>query len=89
MAGTRLPEDKIEYVMEAVDRGGEALNFADYLFLRKTNLAWKECAIDDKLAKNRVNCALAITSPGKTMYLPDSKYVFDLGWVLKEGVSDG
>jgi len=23
------------------------INFADYMFFRKTNLAWKKCAMDD------------------------------------------
>jgi hypothetical protein len=27
--------------------GSGFINFADYMFFRKTNLAWKKCAMDD------------------------------------------
>jgi len=43
------------------------LNFADYLFLRKANLAWKECADDSGISSRNMNCALHYTSPGEIM----------------------
>jgi hypothetical protein len=34
------------------------LNFADYLFLRKANLAWKECASEGSIGGRNMGCAL-------------------------------
>jgi hypothetical protein len=36
-------------LIECFDRWNQdsEINFADYLFLRKANLAWKECASED------------------------------------------
>jgi hypothetical protein len=39
------------------------MNFADYVFLRKLNLAWKKCATDGHLTKKSVNCAFEIAVP--------------------------
>jgi hypothetical protein len=47
-----LKADRAEDVMNYLDRGRSMkLNFADYIFLRKANLAWKECATDKGLSK--------------------------------------
>lgn len=50
----RLGEDDIQELAAAFDRfdnefialGGQ-MNFADYIFLRKANLAWNECTRDN------------------------------------------
>lgn len=49
------------------------LNFADYIFLRKANLAWKECATDEGLSKLKMGCSLEITAPGRTLDLPEGR----------------
>jgi hypothetical protein len=47
-------------MIETFDRFNDEnkLNFADYLFLRKTNLAWKECASEGSIGSRNMGCAL-------------------------------
>jgi len=54
----------------------EHLNFADYMFLRKTHLAWKKCAIDDRLSYKNMDCAIYVVVPGRRLDLPDTNEVF-------------
>ena len=34
------------------------INFADYMFFRKANLAWKECASETGIGYHAMSCAL-------------------------------
>jgi hypothetical protein len=44
---TKLTKDDIPYVINALDRNDKTnLTFIDYVFLRRVNLAWKECTTD-------------------------------------------
>ncbi len=62
-----LNEEQIRDLCNAFDRfdneylllGGQ-INFVDYLFLRKANLAWKECTRDNEISVNQMPCALDI-----------------------------
>lgn len=72
--------------MSYLDRGkAMRINFADYIFLRKANLAWKECAADAGLSKLKVACALEIAAPGRTLDFPEGKQVFDLALMFRNG----
>jgi len=53
----------------ALDRWSDdpQINFADYLFLRKANVAWDECAGEGGIGSRNVNCALHFTSPFKVL----------------------
>jgi len=62
------------------------LNFADYIFLRKCNLAFKTCADEGGIGARRLPCALAITSPnGKILSVADTAEVFSLVFILQTG----
>lgn len=61
------------------------INFADYMFLRKTNLAWKKCAMDDQISRKNMGCAMTVAVPGRRLYLPDSTELFDMGVLLFKG----
>jgi len=37
------------------------------MFLRKANLAFKECATEANIGARNMPCALAITSPGRLL----------------------
>jgi hypothetical protein len=46
-------------VIESLDRApGDKINFADYMFIRKANLAWKECARNDRIDRRKMACAI-------------------------------
>jgi len=60
--------------MDQIDRGRDLLvNFADYIFLRRVNLAWEECSSSEGLSKTKINCAFEITAPGRTLDFPEAK----------------
>lgn len=50
----------------------------DYIFLRRASFAWKECSVDDRLNKRRMECAISATTPQKRKFLPVSNQVFDI-----------
>jgi len=58
--GIRAQPEDYEELLEYFDRfnHGNQLNFADYLFLRKANLAWKECASEIGIGFHAMSCAL-------------------------------
>jgi len=39
------------------------MNFADYVFLRKLNVAFHKCTVDNKFSKKAVGCAIEIAVP--------------------------
>jgi hypothetical protein len=69
--GFHLDEEiaDMEFLIAQFDRFNQEnnLNFADYMFLRKSNLAFKHCASEDGIGSRNMPCGLAITSPGRLM----------------------
>jgi len=66
------------------------INFAEYMFIRKTNLAWRKCARDGKITRKLMSCAISVAVPGRRMYLPDATELFDIAVTVYNGtpVSD-
>jgi len=58
--GIHVQAEDYEELLECFDRfhNGNQLNFADYLFLRKANLAWKECTSEPGIGFHAMSCAL-------------------------------
>lgn len=52
-------------------------NLMDFLFIRRVYTAYNECFVDEKLNKQRMSCALRITTPSKRSFLPASNQVFN------------
>ena len=65
-------------ILETLARDEKKINFADYIFLRRAAFAWKECSVDDRLAKRRMECALGATTSQKRKFLPVSNQVFNV-----------
>jgi len=58
--GIHIDPKDYEELLEYFDRfnNGNQLNFADYMFFRKANLAWKECASENGIGFHAMSCAL-------------------------------
>ena len=65
-------------ILETLTRDEKKINFADYIFLRRAAFAWKECSVDDRIAKRRMECALSATTAQKRKFLPVSNQVFNV-----------
>jgi hypothetical protein len=80
----KLPDNqKVEdAVFETLSRDDKKINFADYIFLRRISFAWKECSVDDRIAKRRMECALSATTALKRKFLPVSNQVFNVAIML-------
>jgi len=61
------------------------LNFADYLYWRKTNLAWHECSNESYMGVKGVNCACHIISPGHILQVIEAKTVYELATAIRSG----
>jgi len=55
------------------------------MFFRKTNLAWKECSVNNRISKINMVCAMAVAVPGRRLYLPDAKQLFDIALIIFNG----
>lgn len=77
-------------MIEAFDRWNQEskLNFADYLFWRKSHLAWKVCGSENSLSSRKMNCALHITAPGRIQQIIDGKDCFRLANIIKGGTQN-
>lgn len=83
---TKLTKDDIPDVINSLDRNAKTnLTFIDYLFLRRVNLAWKECTTDFKLSVAKLDCALEVTVPGRRVDLPEADQVFQVLAFVKAG----
>ena len=70
---TKLTKDDVPEVINSLDRNNKTnLTFVDYIFLRRVNLAWKECTTDFQLSVAKLDCALEITVPGRRVDLPEA-----------------
>lgn len=71
------PEDVLLHALNREDE--KKANFMDYVFLRRASFAWRECSVDNRLNKRRMECALSATTPQKRKFLPVSNQVFNIG----------
>jgi len=66
------------------------LNFADYVFLRRLNLAWLKCSIDKKISKKQIGCSVEITVPTRRLIIPETTELFNIAQIIKYGaLNDG
>ena len=73
-------------MIRGLDRTEENfLNLADYVFLRRVNLAWSQCTADGKLSVLKANCAMRICVPGKTIDYAESKNLLGIIYFMHNG----
>lgn len=59
------------------------------MWLRKVNLAWKECSSELALSSRNINCAVRISSPGKILQQVEASELYKLACVIKDGKVNG
>lgn len=81
-----LTKDNATQVLEILDKKGiNETNFADYIFLRRVNLAWAKCGGGTSLSKYNLPCALKIVVPGWIASDTESEMLINMDQVLKNG----
>jgi hypothetical protein len=50
--------DLDEKIMRILYEMRKKINLADYVFVRRVNLAWNKCSIDNDLSRLNMDCAL-------------------------------
>jgi hypothetical protein len=80
----RYEEKKYELLMEVVSTRGKAdINFSDYLFIRRSLFAWKECHSNSKyIAMSAFKCALRTAVPNKYHLKIDHDRIYKSGLKL-------
>jgi len=62
-----LPEESDENfvpnLFSFMSDGDGVMNFADYVFIRRLNVAWKKCAIDGVFSRKTFGCGMEIAVP--------------------------
>ena len=64
-------------------RTEDKLNFADYILLRRINLAWQQCAVQDQLTRTQLSCGLSIIVPSRRVDSVFSVKLFEFGLALQ------
>ena len=73
-------------VLRGLDRIVEKyLNLADYIFLRRVNLAWTTCTSEQTLSVFKASCAMRICAPGRTIDYSESKVLLNIIYFMKTG----
>jgi len=91
LQGFHIEGEDIDFLIQQFDRwtNENNLNFADYMFFRKANLAMKDCADEFGMGARNMPCALAITSPGKLLSQQDCIQVYQLASIIENGQGSG
>ena len=77
--GSANSEESAKMIIKAINRDYEGkINLMDYIFLRRLTMAWKECSVDNRLNKARMECAITITTPKITKFLPVANQIFNI-----------
>lgn len=65
-------------------------NLIHYIFLRRLNVAWKQCGEGSSLSPTQINCALAITVPRtQTLEAASEKAIYRSAIILVNGYDNG
>lgn len=62
-----MSADNVTSLLELLDRTdepGSQFSFGDYVFMRRVNLGWNDCAGGVHMSRIMVPCGLKITVPG-------------------------
>ena len=65
--------DEMEIALDIVDivsRGRKKINFADYMVIRRSQVAWERCSDKQGLSKLRFLCAVQVALPYENTYDP-------------------
>lgn len=74
LRGFRGKDDSYTEMFQQVDRdGSEGLNFAEYLFLRKTASAWRQCASQSEMNYSELACAFRVIGDQSSITLGEAK----------------
>jgi len=67
-------------LINAIDHDEDGLmNFAEYLFLRKSAVAWRKCVSGDLMTENDVKCALEMAANAKIVKPEQAYKIMDAG----------
>jgi hypothetical protein len=81
-------EDKIKLLAHYMDTND--FNIIHYVYLRRVNVAWKECSEGFHLSPTRLTCALSVTFPRtKKLDASDEKALFRCAIILSYGFDRG
>lgn len=61
------------------------LTFADYLFIRRANTAFEECAPAHLMSVAKIDCGLHVTVPARRIDLPEARQILQVRYFLKNG----
>jgi hypothetical protein len=77
-------EAEVKHLVYLLDHN--EVNLVGFLFIRRLNHAWGVCSAGPLLSANRLQCALAITSPRtKSIGSSEEKSFFSSAVILYEG----
>jgi hypothetical protein len=81
-------DKRIELLAHYMDTND--FNLIHYIYLRRVNVAWKECSEGFQLSPTRMNCALAVVFPRtKKLEASDEKSLFKSAIILSYGFDRG
>jgi len=70
-------KENVSLCMEVLNTGEKKTNFAGYMYLRRSALAWRECVEQNKdMGMGNFGCAISIATMGKTKSMSDPTTAF-------------
>ena len=78
-------------LINMLDRSNQkSINLLNYIFLRKANLAWKQCSKNARISSGEIGCGLGVIANAKNNFAvhpSQFQMTFDLGMQLNRGLN--
>ena len=73
-------------IVDIISKGKKKINFADYMVIRRSQVAWEKCADKQGLGKIRFNCAVQVAIPYDSSYEPlEVNNLFETAVLINRG----
>lgn len=81
-----LKESDAVKVFELINKDDDNLfNFADYMYLRRVNIGWGDCAGGTIMSRIQIPCGMKIVVPGLIATEQDVKMIMDIVMAFTTG----
>lgn len=84
----RLKPEDTAMVWELINKDDEnQVNFADYLYMRRVNIGWGDCAGGTIMSRIQIPCGMRVVVPGLIASEQDVKMIVEIVTAFKYGIA--
>jgi len=86
LQGLRIKEEDVEKVLQLTNKDEENLiTFADYMYFRRVNIGWGDCAGGTIMSRIQVPCGMKVVVPGMIATEQDVRMIMEIMIAFNSG----